>query len=1011
MKYTFFTILCIACTTAFAQSKLAKQATWQQRVNYQIEVSLNDVNHTLDAVEKMEYINNSPDALTEIWIHLWPNAYQDLETPFAKQKMENGELDFYYNKVEDLGYISNLSFTINGDSVEVKPGPSADVVYLKLKKPLLPGEYCIIRTPFHVKIPKNVSRLGHIGNTYQITQWYPKPAVYDVNGWNPMPYLNQGEFYSDFGTFDVKITLPKKYILAASGNLKDKATTDSLNIYHYQLDKVHDFAWFADKDFKIAEDTVQLASGRIVTCKMYYQSEKDNGLKYIKSAIKFRSQEIGEYPYDVASAVVGTLVAGGGMEYPTITIVNGGDEFTIEHEVGHNWFYGILASNERMYPWMDEGMNTYYDNQYITWKAQLNNEPKVAAAKGRVNVNLDQFTGYHYSSYKTLFDHIYRVQARTGYDQAIELPSTEYTDLNYGAMVYGKTSLAVEYLQHALGDSIFSLCIKSYYETWKFKHPLPADMREVFEKISKKNLGWFFDDLIKTTGVIDYKIEGIYTPTERPNYWIVDVKNEGDIAGPLFISSMRGDSIVQSFVIEGFKGSKSIGFEKGNFDRVMIDPNGWIPEVRRKNNTIRTKGMFKKIEPVRFKFLPDLELSKRSSIYYTPLYGWNNYTGSMLGLALYNEFSPPKKISWVLAPLYSFRNNTLNGYASIQRNILFRNESTHGIELKLEVFKYDYNYQEARNLYRNDTGQLIPSAQLLAFNSKYIKWAPSFKINIQNSSPRSTATSYLYGRASIVAFDEVTSGYDKDSNYIYSNSNVKNNFYFMGFVKDNQRALNPYKNSLEIELFKSYQKLSFEFKGGFNLNDAKRKLNYRVFVTGMYYNKLQNPQGIDPRYHLRPTSVGRFDYAFDYSLMGRSENPFLKNNILSRQVLNNGGFIKVASNLLTSDSWLSALNISYPLPSKIPFRVYGDLVFYNSYNQLITSSATTISRSPELIYNIGLSWGIIPGKFEIYFPLAMSANLKLFTQGMSYMQKISFMLNLKELNPLLLKKKITKLLG
>ena len=191
---------------------------FQQNVDYNIEVSLNDTNHTLSAFEKLIYSNNSPDTLGFIWFHIWPNAYKDDSTAYAKQAGPNSR--FAKSDSSSRGFIDSLDFSVDGERVDWNYHPEwSDVLKINLKKPLNPGESIIIETPFFVKLPKVFSRLGHTGKHYEITQWYPKPAVFDNKGWHPMPYLNQGEFYSEFGSFDVRITLPKDYRIMATGDL------------------------------------------------------------------------------------------------------------------------------------------------------------------------------------------------------------------------------------------------------------------------------------------------------------------------------------------------------------------------------------------------------------------------------------------------------------------------------------------------------------------------------------------------------------------------------------------------------------------------------------------------------------------------------------------------------------------------------------------------------------------------------------------------------------------------
>ncbi|MBL0356889.1 MAG: hypothetical protein IPP72_08335 [Chitinophagaceae bacterium] len=189
----------------------AQKPYWQQQVNYTINVTLNDTEHSLDGFEVMEYYNNSEDTLRFIWIHLWANAYKNDRTAFTDQLLENGSTDFYFSNAEDRGYINRLAFKVNGTIAVMEDHPQhQDILKVYLPVPLAPKQSCKIETPFHVKLPYNFSRGGHIDQSYQATQWYPKAAVYDKKGWHEMPYLDQGEFYCDFGNYEVAITFTSK---------------------------------------------------------------------------------------------------------------------------------------------------------------------------------------------------------------------------------------------------------------------------------------------------------------------------------------------------------------------------------------------------------------------------------------------------------------------------------------------------------------------------------------------------------------------------------------------------------------------------------------------------------------------------------------------------------------------------------------------------------------------------------------------------------------------------------
>jgi hypothetical protein len=493
-------VLCWITVAGYSQNKY-----WQQEVNVTINVSLNDKEHGLDAFESIEYINHSPDTLHFIWFHLWPNAYKNDRTAFSEQLLKNHRTDFYFSKPEQKGYINKLDFKADNATLNVEAdSANIDVVKLILPKPLIPGAKTTITTPFHVKLPFNFSRGGHVGNTYQITQWFPKPAVYDHKGWHQMPYLDQGEFFSEFGNYDVEITAPSAYVIGATGVLQDAATLKQLkekgkhNIegttktWSYKQSNVHDFAWFASKDFEVNYDTVITASGKVVDVFVYHIPKAegwDKAVGYVKDGIHHYSKWIGDYPYSVASVVQGPKnLTSGGMEYPTITLITtdeAGQELdaTIVHEVGHNWFYGALASNERQHPWMDEGMNTFYQKRYELNKygtySHLDGLPR---GRGKKSPDDDE-------------QWLLSIMAKIYKDQPIETPSTKFTELNYGLITYIKASRWMKKLENELGTTAFDDCMKRYYNEWKFKHPYPDDFKRSIEACSGKDLNNVFIEL------------------------------------------------------------------------------------------------------------------------------------------------------------------------------------------------------------------------------------------------------------------------------------------------------------------------------------------------------------------------------------------------------------------------------------------------------------------------------------------------------------------------------------
>ncbi|MBU3714455.1 MAG: M1 family metallopeptidase, partial [Ferruginibacter sp.] len=328
-------------------------------------------------------------------------------------------------------------------------------------------------------------------------------------GWNEMPYLDQGEFYCEFGNFEVSITLPKTYKVAATGTLQSEEKNDTTKTLLYKESNIHDFAWFADKNFQVKHDTIQLKN-KTVDAYVYYYKENEkkwqNSLEYVKSAITTKSNWLGEYPYSIVTVVEKPVKESNGMEYPTITLIttpnnNKELDLIINHEVGHNWFYGILASNERKHPWMDEGMNNYYDNRYLELKKSMKNTTDDSMPSFLPKLLPADFN-------KTILNSLIAQKK----DQPINTPSENFTEMNYSLISYDKTAQWLQLLEHKIGPSSFDTLMRRYYEKWKFKHPYPEDFKNIVDEVTGNNNEELFSLLDK---------KGSLLPKEKKSFKIV----------------------------------------------------------------------------------------------------------------------------------------------------------------------------------------------------------------------------------------------------------------------------------------------------------------------------------------------------------------------------------------------------------------------------------------------------------------------------------------------------------
>ncbi|TNE80255.1 MAG: M1 family peptidase [Bacteroidetes bacterium] len=666
---------------------------FQQEVNYAIRVKLNDSLHQLMATEKIEYTNNSPDTLHFIWFHLWPNAYRDNSTALAKQLREKESNRFQFTADKNRGWIDSLNFSDGKKPLRWEYHPKhIDICKVYLNEPLLPGATTWISTPFTVKFPGDFSRLGHVGQSYQATQWYPKPAVYDRDGWHEMPYLNQGEFYSEFGSFDVKIIVPKNYRVAATGVLQNKeeinwltelakeetvpypkggfATPESeteLKTLHYKQDRIHDFAWFADKRYQVKKSAVTIEDGTSVDTWVFYLGETSPAWKdaagFLDSAIYYYSKWVGPYPYPSATAVEGPLSAGGGMEYPMVTVISSGGsakslDNVITHEIGHNWFYGILASNERTETWMDEGFNSYVEHRYMQKMYNEYNSInlglpfKLAPKDTNVKLGESHFLVNFLASHNKQGD--------------IAVHANDMTFFQYGLLAYMRTAYLLQYLEAYLGTERFDLCMHNYFDTWKFKHPSPADVQYIFEKNSGEKLDWFFQDLIRTEKQMDYGIGRVRTQGDSIR---VTVHNRGGVASPYQIVFLEKGEPAKAYWVNGHEGSQSLSFPNSAYNGVVLDYYQITPDLNQRNNKSDVSGLFKRSEPLKIGFFTGVRGNERSPVFLIPSVGVNGYDRGMFGLTFHNYSLNGRKFNYIIQPLYGVGNKELVGMAHVKYDI------------------------------------------------------------------------------------------------------------------------------------------------------------------------------------------------------------------------------------------------------------------------------------------------------------------------------------------------------
>ena len=996
---------------------------------------MNDATNELSAFETIVYINNSPDELKEIYFHLWPNGYKNNETALAQQFYDQGDRKMLDANENELGFIDSLNFLVDGETVRWAYDPVyIDICKIILNRSLKSGDSISIHTPFRVKLPTaSLSRLGYAGQSYFISQWYPKPAVYDKSGWHPLPFLDQGEFFSEFGSFDVSITLPKNYVVGATGDLQteeeklflEQKINETKSITSFGRDMVfprsdtetktirftqshvHDFAWFADKRYHVIKGEVVLPSSKrkVNTWIMFTNYEAHlwkDALKYLNDATYYYSLWVSDYPFNNITAVSGSISAGGGMEYPNITVIGPcGNarllELTIAHEAGHNWFYGILGSDERENPWMDEGINQCYELRYSETIKREKKEAVIDLGTMGELLGIDTLTD------KQLDELGYLLSARSNTDQPLNTRSENFTGVNYGTCVYYKTALAFNYLRSWLGDTMFDRCMMTYYEKWKFKHPSPANVRTAFEETTGKDLSWFFDDLMKTTKKIDYKIVS-YKKSECPeslagNCSEITLKNTGGIASPVSVAEIKDGKIISNQWFEGFTGTKKIKNISTDIDKVVIDADRNIPEICRKNNSIRTSGILRKWDRPRFRFLAGFEKPAFTEIFFLPVIGWNNYDKTMAGITFHNIFIPEKKFEYVLMPMYSSGTNSFSGGGNLSYNFYTSTKTgkEHWIrKMALELGGQTYHYGDFTFHSFNNSFTEEKTLRYSKLSSAFTFYFNPVEKSSNYRSSLALRTSRIEKQIARSILDGSGPCFCDPNTYTYNVADEVKYFNEIDYKGENQTAINPFSFSIRLrqntkdELFRAAAEgwYRFSYKGRNRGFDVRLFAGYVSYNAESNYNLNMNGYSADDQLPVRSMQ----DYTFEHVFLGRSEG----NGILSKQFVAAEGGFKVPTATGQSNSWLVAINFKTSIPGRVPVKLFADIGWYDK--------KTFSSEDKNVMYDYGFELTIIQNVFSIYFPIGFSQDILDYYDNNpdnfgKWSDRIRFELRLKKLNP------------
>lgn len=547
MKRFFFSALFGATLFLSAQNS----SSWQQHVDYTMDVQMDVKTYQYTGSQKLVYTNNSPDDLNRVFYHLYYNAFQpgsemdirlqNIKDP-DKRMVEDGESRIASLSESEMGYLHVKSLTQDGQPVSFKE--EGTILVVDLSKPIPAGGKTTLEMAFEGQVPLQIRRSGRNSKenvALSMSQWYPKLSEYDFEGWHPNPYIAR-EFHGVWGDFDVKITLDKDYTVGGTGYLQNpqeighgyetpgtKVKTKGKTLtWHFKAPQVHDFMWAADPEY--IHDIYEMEDGP--TLHFFYKDnpEFNENWKNLQpktaEAMTFFSNNVGKYPYKQYSVVQG---GDGGMEYAMSTLVTGNREFgslvgVMVHEMAHSWFQHVLATNESEHEWMDEGFTSFISslcmNQIMEQNKQNPFEGSYRGYYALVNSGLEMPQSTHADRYTTNFA--------------------------YGVAAYSKGSIFLSQLGYVIGQDKLMETIHKYFEDFKFKHPVPNDIKRTAEKVSGMELNWYLTDWTQTTNTIDYGIKSVEADGNKTK---VIMERIGEMPMPLDILVVGKDGTQETYYV------------------------------------------------------------------------------------------------------------------------------------------------------------------------------------------------------------------------------------------------------------------------------------------------------------------------------------------------------------------------------------------------------------------------------------------------------------------------------
>jgi hypothetical protein len=902
-----------------------------------MEVAVNLELKTLNIKQDITYYNISNDSLSSIVLNDWNNAFSDKNTPLAFRFSDEFYKGFHLAKPEERGNTTILELT-DGQYMALeweRTTENPDFIVIKLRKKLAPNEKFDLHLTYIAKIPSDkFTRYGYTQNGgMNLKNWFLSPARFEDGHFIKYNNFNLDDIANAVTDYEVEIKIPNQYsIITDLNSISNNSFNTSFSTYLFSGTNRTDVNLFIEK-----QNTFNSYNNGEVEVLLDLKTKKLNEIQkalIINKVITFTNDFIGKYPHEkitVSQSDYDRNPFYGLNQLPSF-ISPFSDEFIFEITFLKTYLNNYLQHSLRLDPrkdnWIYDGIQIYAMMKYMEENHQ---DEKMLGRLSKMKL----FKSYNITNltFNEQYSYYYMLMARKNLDQPLGDPKNTLIKFNEQIASKYRAGLSLSYLDDYLDYNVVPESVQEFYTLNKTQQVNRYDFEKILTKKSPKKIDWFFETIIDSREIIDYKFSDV---SRTKDSILFSIKNKTDNYVPVPVYGLKKNKVVFKEWIEPKNNDSIYIFERKNADKIVLNYDNEVPEYNQRNNWKSLKSLVITNRPIKFNFAKDLEDPYYNQVLYVPTLGYNLYDGFTPGIRFHNKTILDKPFTFDVNPAYSIKAGTISGSSAFSWNEYYRNTTLYNVRYSISQNYFHY-----------------------APDAAYFRLNPMVQLRIREKDFRDNRKQIILARQVIVNREA--------SDYITDNSEPNYSVFNLRYMNTKTELINHFSFMTDAQFAGDFGKLAGEVEYR-RLFENNRKLNLRLYAGSFLYNRSNSDYfsfGLD-----RPT-----DYLFDYNFYGRSEST----GFFSQQyVIAEGGF-KSMIEPRYANQWMTTLNASYSIWNWI--EAYGDLGFMKNRHQ-----------KELFVYDSGIRLNLVPDYFEVYFPVYSNNGWEI-SQN-KYEEKIRFVITL-----------------